>query len=653
MSEAEVTNSVLVNNSTVKPQGKAQLLLNLLRRKSTLPPIGRLPPSQEASHSIDRKVCSQVLHSVAEEQSIDKSLTVPSFHKSSHQSKLRPPAPLPPIKVETPKETVTAEKEINSTYRSNHSEPFSHKVFSLLERTGEEVKNESETPTKSDRRRSSLVAPPRNNAISDCSDYRKNKSPPKPDTPKSIPQKPSRKSLRPFHDDDSLLRDVKNPFEFVPKGRKHHTGQKTQPSFKSQSLHSDTSNCAATVLPERSAEWFTQARNQWVKKARAIESMQWTIGNKEAHEKRVERFFVTTQAENRFCDVVIQTTDNHTIHAHSLVLAAHSKAFQKRLLAMNPGTGVPTTYRLNLTDKVSGAMLAKAVNWMYKGYTRIPAHQLEELSRVARYFQIVLLAVECVKRRREMETEAGDHKLVPEEADASSVSQAPSSLHNAPPVGLHNFPERPARRRDQLPIQQPAENFPEFVRGSPRLNTGQLRDGPSRLTISSSTQWSDPPSARSTGALSPKELPEPSISKLPSGVSSEFGYIFKEESFPGKFLNKTKLEARSDLMSKEVRDVRDAAMTSAAPPVEAAEEPSIANMTVKQMHELLSDDNLDVQVNFTSLGESRMHACHCVVLVVVGAGGSGRGDGMDRCSAFPKRNLYAPPFVLCSFLPPV
>ena len=76
--------------------------------------------------------------------------------------------------------------------------------------------------------------------------------------------------------------------------------------------------------------------------------------------------------QNRSCDVVLKTADGHTICAHSLVLAAHSKAFEKRLLAMNPGTGVHTTYRLHLTDKVSGPMVAKVVDWMYKGYTRIP-----------------------------------------------------------------------------------------------------------------------------------------------------------------------------------------------------------------------------------------------------------------------------------------
>ena len=370
-------NQAVGSDIPVRPPGRAQLLLNLLRRKSNTPVDLKVLSSQQTLPSLEKKFSSQVLHSVPEERSYETSLTLPSAQKASHPSIKKKLAPTPPVKPGLSKETVPhhSEKEKSFTVRSNRSEPLSHGVFSLLENTaGQEHKNKSETLPKTYRRRSSLVALPRTSSSTGWSDYRKYELP--KDIP--VPPKPSRKSLRPQHEDFEL-HDVEDPFEFSPERRDIHIGKSRsqRKSYSTLKSQSEISNYAASELPERSPEWFTQVRNDWVKKARAVESMQWTIGNKEAHEKRVERFFITSQAENRFCDVVIQTTDHHTIHAHSLVLAAHSKAFQKRLLAMNPGTGVPTVYRLNLTDKVSGLMLAKAVDWMYKGFTRISAYQLE------------------------------------------------------------------------------------------------------------------------------------------------------------------------------------------------------------------------------------------------------------------------------------
>lgn len=95
--------------------------------------------------------------------------------------------------------------------------------------------------------------------------------------------------------------------------------------------------------------------------------------------------FVKSQCGNAFCDVVISTADRHTIYAHSLILVAHSKAFERRILYMNPGAGMPAVYRLNLTDKVTGADVAKVVDWMYRGYCRISSDRL----------MVVLIAVTC------------------------------------------------------------------------------------------------------------------------------------------------------------------------------------------------------------------------------------------------------------------
>ncbi|OQV13954.1 hypothetical protein BV898_11836 [Hypsibius exemplaris] len=380
------------------------------------------------------------------------------------------------------------------------------------------------------------------------------------------PVKPPRKTRVPVNGLETPTLDPNGKAEIS-------SPQKARELLAVPSLRLKAKEIADGTRPDLKAQQdFTRIRNGWVKRANTLENIRWTIGSQKIHDRRVERYFNDAKAENRNCDVTIRTADGHTIHAHALVLAAHSKAFEKRLLAMNPGTGIPTRYRLNLTDKVSGVMVAKTVDWMYKGHTRIPATLLPELTRTARYFHIVPLVVECLRRKLLIDA-------------AQEATQKPgSSPHDHPGedadhlVGVHTL----CSEREPPQMITPFSSKPQES-SSARSELQHIGGAKSRLSHAAVAAAGD-----GLGSLHDRKLSAPPETFM--SVNSKAPLCGLKQVARETYLSEDDDEGEDETDdSSSFSEIAPAGKPASDGPL------SIMTMNVNQIEELLSDDNLDIQ----------------------------------------------------------